>query len=204
MRLMVIRRDPVKPAYSTYPYLRAHGFEPCADPVEGLEKQAHRRAENWHHLWHHRQMGFYAAEVQTLQDGFGRDQVGVFLHDDPSSDCTTTVGRLLRLLGLPYDPAEGKNVPRVNASGTPRSALPHMAILAATHDEVGRRTVRNRTSSRFRERVPHSFLHGSAVPPAVEETLRSAYDEDLTEISTLISGDVPPWQSEARLSEDPR
>jgi hypothetical protein len=41
------------------------------------------------------------------------------------------------------------------------------------------------------------------VPPAVEEALQGVYDDDLAELATLISGDVPPWLSASRLTEGP-
>jgi hypothetical protein len=203
MRVVIILRNPVERAYSSYLYMRARGFEPCADPVEALEDEERRRADNWHHLWHYRQMSFYADGVRTLQDGLGRDQVGVYFYDDLSADYTATVSRVLRFLGLPAHPSEGRDVPRVNVSGTPRLALLQKAIVAATRNEVVRRTVKNSTSFRFRERIRRSSLQRSAVPPAVEEALRGVYDDDLAELATLISGDVPPWLSASRLTEGP-
>jgi hypothetical protein len=130
--------------------------------------------------------------------------VGVFFYDDLSSDHNATVPRLLRFLGLPYHPAEGKNVPRANVSGVPRSSLPQRAIVTAACDEVVHRTVKNSRSLRFCGRIPHSSLQRSAVLPAVEVALRSAYDEHLAELTAFVSSDVPPWLSEARLSEAPR
>jgi hypothetical protein len=183
--------------------MRAHGVDVCADPVKGLQKARHR-AENWHQLWHHPQMSISASKVRTLQDGLGRDHVGLFFSDDLSPDYTATVSRLLRFLDLPYEPAEGKNVQRVNVLGTSRLTLLSKPIVAATHDEVVRRAVMNSMKSSFRDRIPHSSLQCSTVPPAVDGTLRNAHDEDLAELSTLIADDVPPWLSEARLSEGPR
>jgi hypothetical protein len=50
----------------------------------------------------------------------------------------------------------------------------------------------------------HHLWHYRQMPPAGEETLRSAYDEDPAEFFTVISADVPPWLSRAQLCESPR
>ena len=193
MRVVVILRDPVERAYSSYLYMRARGFEWCADPVDAMADEPRRVAENWHHLWHYRAMSLYAESLATLQRGLGRDRVGVWFHDDLESDYQGTVSSVLRFLGLPVDPREGLGVPRVNVSGTARRPALQRAIVATTRNEWLRRTVKHATTFRFRERIRRSNLRRSAAPVEVEEYLADAFDEDLVALSSLVSGSVPAW-----------
>ena len=193
MRVVVILRDPVERAYSSYLYMRARGFERCADPVDAMADEPRRVAENWHHLWHYRAMSLYAEPLATLQRGLGRDRVGVWFHDDLESDYQGTVSSVLRFLGLPVDPREGLGVPRVNVSGTARRPALQRAIVATTRNEWLRRTVKRTTTFRFRERIRRSNLRRSAAPVEVEEYLADAFDEDLVALSSLVSGSVPAW-----------
>lgn len=149
-------------------------------------------------------MGFYASSAPRLRDGLGRDQAAVVSCNGLSSGYTATVSPLLRFDGLSHDPAEDTNVSRVSMSGAPRLALLQGAIVAATHDEVVRRTFEKVTRLPCCRHIAYSSLQRSVVPPAVGRTLRIDCDEDLAEVPTWDSGDVPPWLSGASLSGGPR
>lgn len=195
MRVVLILREPVERAYSSYLYMRARGFEPCEDPLEALADEPRRRADNWHHLWHYEAMSHYSADVAALQQGLGREQVGVWFHDDLVADYAGTVSSVLRFLDLPADPGEGVGVPRVNVSGTPRLQLVQRTIVAATRNELLRRTVKRTTSFRFRERVRRSSLRPSSVPSQVRDHFDGVFAADLANLRSLVDGDgtVPGW-----------
>ncbi len=195
MRAVLILREPVERAYSSFLYMRARGFEPCEDPLEALADESRRRAENWHHLWHYEAMSHYSADVAVLQQGLGREQVGVWFYDDLVADYAGTVSSVLRFLDLPADPGEGVGVPRVNVSGTPRSSMVQGAVAIATRNETLRRTVKRLTSFRLRERIRRSSLRPSSVPREVRDHLVGAFDDDLTELASLVvdADSVPDW-----------
>ncbi len=195
MRLVVILRDPVERAHSSYLYMRARGFEPCEDVLDALADEPRRKQENWHHLWHYEAMSHYAASLATLREGLGPEQVGVWFHDDLVADYGGTVSSVLRFLGLPPDPGEGVGVPRVNVSGTPRLPLVQRAIVAATRNEALRRTVKRTTSFRLRERIRRSSLRPSSVPTEVSRHFDGVFDADLRELQTLVpeTSKTPVW-----------
>jgi len=193
MRVVVILRDPVERAYSSFLYMRARGFEPCEDVVDALEDEPRRRAEDWHHLWHYQAMSRYADSVAALQQGLGHEQVGVWFYDDLVADYQGTVSSVLRFLGVPYDPAEGQGVPRVNVSGTPRLPVVQRTIWWATRNELLRRAIKRATSFRFRERIRRSTLRRSEVPVGARQFLQDAFVDDLAALSLLVAGDKPPW-----------
>jgi len=197
MQAVVILRDPVERAYSSYLYMRARGFEPEENPLDAFADEPRRRAENWHHLWHYESMSRYAGNLATLQQALGRDRVGVWFHDHLTDDYAGTVSSVLRFLGLPPDPAEGAGVPRVNVSGTPRLAIVQRAIVAATRNDVIRRTVKGATSFRLRERIRRSSLRPSSVPPEVQRHFAGCFDDDLAALAPLLGATRPPWVTQA-------
>jgi len=199
MRVVLILREPVERAYSSYLYMRARGFEPCEDPLEALADEPRRRADNWHHLWHYEAMSHYSADVATLQQGLGREQVGVWFHDDLVADYAGTVSSVLRFLDLPADPGEGVGVPRVNVSGTPRLPLVQRTIVAATRNELLRRTVKRTTSFRFRERIRRSSLRPSSVPSQVRDHFDGVFSADLANLRTVLgdNSQTPWWLAHA-------
>ena len=193
MQVVMILRDPVERAYSSFLYMRARGFEPCEDVVDALADEPRRREQDWHHLWHYQAMSRYAGSLAVLQQTLGREQVGVWFYDDLVADYQATVSSVLRFLGVPPDPGEGQGVPRVNVSGTPRLPIVQRTIGWATRSELLRSTIKRTTSFRFRERIRRSTLRRSDVPMQARRYLQDAFDDDLAALSSLVEGDVPAW-----------
>lgn len=193
MRIVIILREPVARAYSGYLYLRARGFEPCADFLDAVAEEPRRTQDNWHHLWHYVAMGHYGHGIRVLREALGPEQVGVWFYDDLESDYQGTVGSVQDFLGLPEDGDQDLDVPRVNVSGTPRVAFVQRAIQLATGNERVRSTVKSMTSFGFRERIRRGGLRPSEVPAQARAELAPRYVESLAELATLIDGPVPDW-----------
>lgn len=201
MRIVIILREPVDRAYSAYQYMRARGFETEATFLPAFEAEGERRAAHWHHLWHYESMSRYADAVGAFLAAFPREQVGVWFYDDLQADYEGTVARVLRFVGAPPAPGEASGVPRVNISGTPRSAVAHRVIWAATRHERVRSTLKRLTSYRVREYVRRATLRSDTVDAAMRAALAPRYADDLRRLAALLEDRVerlPDWLVAAR------
>lgn len=193
MRVVVILREPVDRAYSSFQYLKTRGFEPQEHFLDAVADEPRRKTDNWHHLWHYTSMSYYAGDLSRLQDGLGRDQVGVFFYDDLQSDYQGTLRRVQEFLALPPDTGQDLDVPRVNVSGTPKLLLLQKAIQRATRNDLLRRTVKGMTSYRLRERIRSSGLRPAAATPKERAELEPLFAADLAELAGRVDGPVPGW-----------
>ncbi len=193
MQIVVLLREPVDRAYSSFRYLQARGFETCVDFLEAVAQEPVRKAEKWHHLWHYTSMSHYAVDLRRLQDAVGRERVGVWFYDELEADFPRTVRAVQSFLGLPEDASQDLDLPRVNVSGTPRLASVQRAIQAATRNPLLRRTLKSMTSYRFRERVRRSGLRPSAVTAQERAELTPRFVDDLRELGALIDRPLPSW-----------
>jgi hypothetical protein len=197
MRIAIILREPVDRAFSSYQYMRARGFEPEQRFADAVAAEDDRRLAGWHHLWHYTAMSKYADAVTAFVDQLGPEQVGVWFYDELQADYEGTVAQVLRFIGAPPVEGEATGVPRVNISGTPRSALAHRAIWAATRNELVRSTVKRATSYRMREFVRRRALRPDAVAEADRAQLAPVFDEDLTRLSKVLTSrydrELPAW-----------
>lgn len=201
MRIVIILREPIDRAFSAYQYMRARGFEPEDTFLTAFEAEAERRSANWHHLWHYESMSRYADAVGAFLVAFPREQVGVWFYDDLQADYEGTVAQVLRFVGAPPLPGEASGVPRVNISGTPRSALAHRVIWAATRNELVRSTLKRLTSYRVREYVRRLALRSDTVDPKTRAQLAPRYADDLRRLAALLEDRVerlPDWLAAAR------
>lgn len=202
MRIAIILREPVDRAFSAFQYMRARGFEPEESFLPAFEAEGARMQAGWHHLWHYESMSRYAEAVSAFLASFPSEQVGIWFYDDLQADYEGTIGEVLRFIGAPPAPGEGAGVPRVNISGTPRSATAHRVIWAATRNEAVRRNVKRFTSYRVRELVRRAALRPDGVDLRTRRLLAPRFEADLHQLRGLLEPHVPrglpAWLSAAR------
>jgi hypothetical protein len=200
MRLVVMLREPVARAHSSYQYMRARGFEPLDDFLEAVHAEPQRKRDNYHHLWHYTSMSMYADDLDAMVDAVGPDRISVWFYDDLERDYEGTVSEVLRFIGAPEQEGEATGVPRVNISGTPRARTLQRMIWAATRHEAIRGTVKRLTSYRMRESVRRLFLRRTDVPRAAVKELAPRFDADLARLNAVLDRlaieERPGWLAE--------
>jgi len=204
MRLVILLREPVARAYSSFQYMRARGFEPMDDFLEALAAEPARRRAGYHHLWHYTKMSFYADSLTAMHEALGDARLGVWFHDELEYDFTGTIAEVLRFLGVAHVTERQGSIPRVNISGDPRSKVFQRTIWRATGNDAMRRAVKLLTTYRFRERVRRLALRPSAVSAEALENLRPVFDDDLGRVLAVLERlpnrrSVPGWLASAAL-----
>lgn len=196
MRVLIVLRNPVERAYSSFQYLRSRGLEPLDDFHEALDDEARRIDAGWHHLWHYRAMGMYADAVKHFFDAFGRDQVKVWFYDDFAEDGAGVLGEACTFIGVDPNRLVGQAVPQINASGEPRSKRLQSMMGRVSRNGVARTTVKSVVPFVVRERIRQANLSASSVPDPVNRRLEGAYHEDLRELADVLGRALPAgWSS---------
>jgi hypothetical protein len=195
MRVVVMLREPVERAFSSFQYLRASGREPHTDFLAAVSDEPSRVADNWHHLWHYTGMSMYAESLEAFRGRLPSEHVGVWFYDDLDRDYTGTLEAVLRFLQVPVLPGVGEDVPRVNASGTPRFERAQKAIWWASSHPVLQRSARLVTTWRFREAVRARLITRQTVPVEARRELAPRFEKDLRRVRELLEGrtDLPAW-----------
>jgi len=192
MRVVLLLREPVERAFSSYTYLRLRGMEPEQDFRVALADEERRRAANWHHLWHYTGMSRYADDLEVLLDGLGREQVGVWFYDDLQVAYQRVLAEVATFLDLPPFP-QPPTLPKVNASGTARLDVAQRAIRWATRNQAVRASVKRVVLCRSRERIRSSLIRTDVIPPDPAAELEPLFADDLRKLTTLVSEPRPPW-----------
>lgn len=195
VRVVVLLRDPVARAYSSFQYLRSQGREPEEDFLAAVRAESERRAANWHHLWHYTAMSMYADAIGAFRELLPRDNLGIWFYDDLERDYAATLAEVLRFLELPEVPGLGERMPRVNISGTPRFRHVQQALWKASASPGLRRTARLLTSWRFREAVKSRIIRRDPLPAEITRSLAPLFEADLLRLHDFLAADVdlPAW-----------
>jgi hypothetical protein len=192
MKIVMILRDPVDRAYSSYQYLRVRGFEPVDDFLSAVALEKERREAGWHHLWHYTGMSYYAESVGHYLRSFGRERVGVWFYDDLTARPGDCVTEIYSFLGLDVNRV-GPSLPRVNVSGQPRRMSAQHVIAWAGRHEAVRAGLKRVVPFRVREKLRAANLRPSAVSTQDRAELIGQFTRDSDELSDLLDKPVPDW-----------
>lgn len=122
VKLIVILRDPVERAFSSYLHLRRDNREPLTSFSEALAAEPDRIRQNWEFLWHYRAVGRYSEQLQRYYDRFDASQIHVCLYEQFQTDPAAVLRNLFGFLGVDRN-VEISTGERYNVSRVPRSNL---------------------------------------------------------------------------------
>lgn len=196
IKIVIILRDPIERAFSSYQYLRARGYEPLSDFAAAVAQEPERIDGGWHHLWHYTSMSMYADAIEHFLDEFGRDRVGIWFYDDFMTDGKVVVSEVCRFLGLEPGRLPDHDLNRVNVSGSPRSRGLQALIHNLGRHEGAKRVIKKIVPFQARERIRRANLSRSPVPAGARDDLHDCFREDCEKLARLIDGPVPAWVRE--------
>lgn len=184
-KLIVILRDPVERAYSSYQYLRYLEFEMLSDFSVALEHETQRIAAGWHHMWHYTRVGRYGEQIPYFVDAFPPAQLLVTFHDELRTNQPSFVARLCSFLDL--EVPTGLALREVNASGQPRSKILNNLIRRASRNPVSRTIIQKTIPTRVRHKIRKATLQQTSIPRSVESALRESFAADLRKLQETLS-----------------
>lgn len=192
IRVVLLLRDPVARAYSSFQFLRAQGYEPLSDFLAAVDDEPRRVRAGWHHIWHYEGMSHYADSVEAMIRGLGRDQVGVWFYNELVTEPARTLDEVLRFLGA--DPARLPHgaLWETNVSGTPKSGSVQSLYWWARRQEPLRRAVRL-APFKLRQRVRGATLKATSLPENARRELGGLFAWDLKRLPAIIGRPLPQW-----------
>lgn len=193
-RLLVVLRDPVQRAFSSWLHLVRDDRETL--PFEAALLAENERVEaDWIPLWHYQQVGTYAAQLERWWRHFPQDQLHVVWYEDLRADPHGVLRRVLAFLDV--DPAAEIDVDvRRNVSGLPRNrwlqrllSRPHLAKEAVKRLVPG--TLRERLVAALRNL---NVADKPTLDPSTEASLRAHFVPEVERLETFTGRDLSAWK----------
>jgi hypothetical protein len=100
VKLIVILRNPVDRAYSSFLHLVRDGREPLRIFAQALREEDVRIRSSWEHIWHYKQMGFYYDQLNRYFNRFEKQQIRVYLFEDFITNTSCTLKSIFQFLGV--------------------------------------------------------------------------------------------------------
>ncbi len=194
-RLIVILRDPVDRAFSSYLHLMREGQEYLSFE-DGLAAEDERVAQNWEPLWHYKRAGLYAGQVKRFLELFGRDRIRFYLYDDFNADTGSVLRDIYNFLGVDNS-FESRTSVRHNVTGVPRNQFLWRLIREENPIErLAGALVPPRYRAGLKRTLIQRLLKKPVLRPDTRRSLGSYYREDVRELQELIGLDLSRWIEE--------
>jgi hypothetical protein len=137
-KLVIVMRDPIERAHSSWLQLRAEGLEAESDFLTACSLEVKRISDGWGPFCHYLQLGRYGEQLQHLLTRFPRRQVAILRYLDLIDNPARSIDRIRRFLGV----KEGVSEPivrelRDNLGPRPRIAPEdRRLLLEAFEDDI--------------------------------------------------------------------
>lgn len=192
-KLIAILRNPVDRAFSCYTHLLREGYETLSFE-DALAAEPERINNNWAHLWHYREAGYYYRQLKAYFDRFPSEQIKIYLFDELSRDNQKILTDIYDFLGV--DRAFVPDMTRQNVSGMPKSRLVQQFF-----------SQKNWLRSTIQATIPKDLRHGVAkrikawnigkkpeLSAATRQKLMIDYQDDIVNLELLIEKDLSAWR----------
>lgn len=193
-RLIVILRNPIDRAYSSFLYMTSRGFEPESDFERALDDESRRIDADWHHIWHYTRMGFYASQLRAFRDALDSERVKVCLAEDLEREPANLFPELFRWLGVRPDFLPDTR-DEVNRSGKPKNRLVHRMFKAVAQTNALKRCVKAWVPASVRDRIRNWNLRRPTMPARARDRLRELFRSDILELEKMLARDLSHWLS---------
>lgn len=191
-KLIVVLRNPVERAYSCYTHLVREGYETLSFEA-GLAAESERIADNWAHLWHYRQAGYYYRQLKRYFSCFSQEQIRVYLYEDLRQDSVSLVQNVCRFLQV-----EDSFIPdltRQNVSGIPKYRVLHNLV---NRGNVARKVLQQVLPQQLRSNIAQNIREWNlqakpTLNPNVAYQLKQQYREDIGKLEDLLQRNLSSW-----------
>jgi hypothetical protein len=191
-RLVVMLRDPVDRAFSSWSYLRSRGYD-AGSFEECLSAEEERTAAGWSHMWQLARLSRYAEQLAPFAATFG-DRLLVVVQEEFAADPPGQLRRVLEFLAVDPDvPIDAAR--HVNTSGLPRHRAITSGLNTVRRSPVLRRLVTAAVPQRHRERIRSANLDRVTVAPATRARLAAALADDVQDLQDLLGRRMTSWPS---------
>jgi hypothetical protein len=191
-RVVVVLREPVERAYSSYSMRVAEGTEDrtFAEVVDAELDRAHR--ERIAGRWHYVGAGLYGRHLQRYYDRFPGDRIDVHLYEDLVRDPVGLVRSVYGFLGV--DPGFTPSMAEHNVT---RYAVRSASVDRMVRGFPGKSRLRSVVPSATWARMRRSVRRLNRARPGLGEAARARlaefYRDDVRHAESLIGRDLSGW-----------
>ena len=194
-KILIMLRNPVERAYSSYRHMIKDGREKLSFE-NALRYEEERIRENYEFIWFYKDVGFYYDQVRHYIESFGMENVKICLYDDFAADSMAVMKDIFRFLDVNED-FNPNTAARYNVGPSVRSESLKKFLVGNDHPikKVLRPLLLNTIGRKYTEAIVNSFMHRNTlnIKPKTMKLLINLYKNDILKLGDLIERDLSGW-----------
>lgn len=189
-KILVMLRNPVERAYSSYMYCVARGWESAS--FEQCLVEEHRRIDDgWQHLWFLKHLSRYRERLSPFQDAFSEANIHVMVSEEFSIAPEQTMARLYEFLDIA--PVEIDASARLNSGGKPRNTVVRGLSTLVHGQPLLRKGLRLLTTRNYRELLRSRHLVKVDMAKDTRLSLERSFEDTRDWVQEKLGRRLPEW-----------
>jgi hypothetical protein len=195
VKLIIILRNPVERAYSSYIHLRRDGRENLKDFLEALDAEESRIESNWMPIWHYKKMGFYYEQLSIYYQFFKKEQIKIYLFDEIKKQPMEIMQELYKWLGVDPNFVPDMSL-KYNVSGLPKKQWIHFYLRKPHWTKT---IIKPLLPERFRKYIMTNMINKNLskkqeMQDEWKNFLLNLYETEFIRLGKLLNKDLSNWQ----------
>lgn len=194
-KIIVILRNPVDRALSSYAHKIRDGYEEVGVFMDAFSLGEERARLNWQHLWQYRDMSFYAEELERYFHAFPRENIAVYKYEELTNNPQKLLQNIFGFLEVDTSFVPEMSV-RHNVSGRPKSRLIHRFFRGSSFFKDYLKPL---FSENMRFKIRSYVMKKNVIKEKEHigekdiEYLKGIYSDDILKTQELIGKDLSGW-----------
>ena len=195
-KIIAVLRQPVARAYSNFLHARRADREPIIDFEAVFNKEAERKAKNWSPLYHYKDKGYYAEQLERYFTLFPKENIKVLLFEDLAKNPIKITQEVFKFLNIDssFIPDTSK---KANVSGTPKGIFGWIIMKLRYYNLIPNIQFSNYLPD-FMIKFIFNSAYKKANPLSADLNKRltlTYYKEDILKLEKLIGKNLQHWLS---------
>lgn len=191
-KLILILRNPVDRAYSSYLHLVRDGLEDSKTFRIALEQEKERKERNWLPLFFYKELGLYDKQLKHYYSIFNRENIKTFLFDDLITAPNNVYNEICSFINVDpsFTPDFGK---KYNVSGVPKNKTLHEIYLKFRYNKSFFKHIKPLVPDRLKNIIMKKNLQ--KIPMTIEDRqhLTCYYKNSIIHLQDIIRRDLSGW-----------
>lgn len=196
-KIVMILRNPVDRAFSTYMHLRKTLKEDIDDPVEAILKSSERKEQNYIPFFDYVGVGKYSSAVNEFITVFGRENVKIFFFEDFKEDPNKIMEELCEFAEIEkikFDTSE-----KFNMTGEPKNRFfQKMVLLCGEGRLLWLKKLLGKECTRKISMIVRKYKNKNLVRKTLSEEQRKVlypvFEEDIHKLEQILSIQIDGWK----------
>lgn len=194
VKLIIILRNPIERAYSSWAFQIQCGWESIVDFEEALQAEKNRMKNGCGWDFHYLHTGFYYKQIQRYFNLFSREQIKIYTHDDLKQNCTFVIKDIFDFLEVDNSFVPDTSI-RHNSTRLPKNQLINLFFKKNSYyKEAIKALIPHSLRKKMREKVLYS---NSSSTYNLSQELKAKYTllykDDILKTSELSKLDFSHW-----------